>query len=413
MFELSIVVVGAGVVGASVALALQRDGHQVTLVDREAPCAGASFGNAGAIVDRSCVPTAMPGIALDALRMLGNPLAPLSIRPAYLHKALPWLIRFVLESRRSRVAENATNLHAISSRSIAGWRELTDGTNLSGLLREGGWLEVYETSHSFAATLGRREIMDAQCAPYDILDAGDIRDLEPHLAAVFEHGILRRNCLWVSNPQRMVTGMVDLLVAQGGTFCRFDAQSIDIGNEQIVRDGSGTSIDANKVVIAAGAWSKSLAGQAGDKLPLEAERGYHIMLGTRNSRLLSRPVLNGESSFVLVPMESGLRMTCQVELAGVNGAADYRRIRRMLPLAKKMVPEIDATEESVWMGCRPSLPDSLPVIGFARRSKNILYAFGHQHLGMTLGPSTGLIIADLIAGRDPGIDLAPYRPDRY
>ena len=413
MSELPIVVIGAGIVGASVALALQRDGHKVTLVDREAPCAGASSGNAGAIVNASCPPTAMPGIALDALKMLGQPLAPLTIRPAYLHRILPWLFRFVLESRRSRVTENARNLHALTSRSIEGWRQLTRGTDLSGLLRDGGWLKVYETERSFSNTRNSRHLMDANSVPYETLSAEEIRDLEPNLAHIFVRGIFQRDSLWVSNPERMVQGMVDLFVAQGGMFSQFDVHSLDIHEEHIVLHSSSETILADKVIIATGAWSKPLAKQAGNRLPLDTERGYHIMLSTKNSRLLNRPVVNGESYFVLVPMESGLRLCSQVELAGVDTAPDYRRIRRLLPVASRMVPGLDATEESAWMGCRPSLPDSLPVLGISRRSDDVLYAFGHQHLGLTLGPATGLIIADLVAGRDPDIDLTPYRPDRY
>lgn len=413
MSDLSIIVVGAGIVGASTALALQHDGHKVTLVDREAPCAGASFGNAGAIVNASCAPTAMPGIFFDALRTLGQPLSPLTIRPAYFCKILPWLIRFVLESRRSRVSENARNLHALTRRSNQGWRELTRDTRLAELIHDGGWLTVYESERSFAKSSDERELKDANNVPYEILSAADIRGLEPNLAPIFERGIFRRDSLWISDPQKMVQGMVDLLIARGGKYRQFDAQSIDFQGQQVILKNTSATILADKVIIAAGAWSKSLARQVGDRLPLDTERGYHLMLPARNNRLLNRPVMNAELTFVLVPMESGLRLAGQDELAGVDAAPDYRRIRQLLPEAKRMLPGIEGTEESVWMGCRPSLPDSLPVIGFARRSRNVLYAFGHQHLGITLGPATGLIIADLVAGRDPGIDLMPYRPERY
>lgn len=413
MSELSIVVVGAGIVGTSTALALQSDGHHVTLVDREAPCAGASFGNAGAIVNASCTPTAMPGIIFDALRMLGQPLSPLTIRPAYLHRILPWMIRFVLESRRSRVSENARNLHALTSRSIDGWRQLTDGTELARLIREGGWLEVYESTKSFTKTHDERGLMDANGVPYEILSATEVLELEPNLAPIFTQGILRRDSLWLSNPQRMVRRMVDLLVALGGIYKQFDARTVEIDGRKVAIHSPTASITTDKVVIAAGAWSKRLAQQTGNDLPLDTERGYHVMMGASNSRLLSRPVMNAELAFVLTPMDPGLRLSSQDEFAGIDAAPDYRHIRRLLPFAKRMVPAVDTTEESVWMGCRPSLPDSLPVIGFATRSENVLYAFGHQHLGMTLGPATGLIIADLVAGRDPGIDLTPYRPERY
>jgi D-amino-acid dehydrogenase len=411
--EQGIVVVGAGIVGASVALALQRDAHQVTLVDREAPCAGASFGNAGAIVNASCPPTAMPGAVVNALRMLSRPLSPLAIRPAYLHKLLPWLLRLVLESRRSRVIENAANLHALTRRSIAGWQLLTNGTDFSNLINEGGWLKVYDSARSFAATCDSRDLMDANGVPYDILSSNDIQDLEPNLAPIFERGIFQRDSLWLSDPHRVVQGMVDLFVARGGTFKQFDVQSVDIHDERIMFGNSTNTMRADKAVICAGAWSNSLARQLGDKLPMDTERGYHLMLPAENNRLLKRPIMSGEHSFVLVPMDNGLRLTGLVELADIDAPPDYRLIRRLIPAALKMLPGINGAEESVWMGCRPSLPDSLPVIGVSKRSKNVLYAFGHQHLGITLGPASGLIISDMIAGRDPGLDLEPYRPDRF
>ena len=172
------------------------------------------------------------------------------------------------------------------------------------------------------------------------------------------------------------------------------------------------AIDANKIVIAAGAWSRPLAKQLGDSIPLDTERGYHLMLPNDGSALLNRPVLNGTTSFQLSPMESGLRMTAQVEFAGVDAAPDYRHIHSLLPSLQRMLPGIDTSKWSEWMGCRPSLPDSLPVLGFATASNNVLYAFGHQHLGMTMGPVTGLVIADLVAGRNPGIDISPKRQNK-
>ena len=413
MSDTSIAIVGAGIVGASAALALQQDGHRVTLLDREEPCAGASFGNAGVIVNGSCAPTAMPGIAIDALRMLAQPLSPLSVRPAYFPRFLPWLFRFLAESRRERVEQNARHLHALTNRALEGWRRLTGDTELSRLIEGGGWMKVYETVKSFAATKDDRALMDENGTPYEILTASDIQDLEPQLAPIFERGIYQSDSMKLTNPDRMVCGMVDLLLDRGGNYKTFDVRSIRLGDDRIELQGPRDTMSADKVVIAAGAWSRPLCKQFGDNVALDTERGYHLMLSTDSSVLLSRPVMNGDSSFVLSPMELGLRLTAQIEFAGLDAAPDYRRVRSLLPVARRMLPGIDKTETSVWMGCRPSLPDSLPVLGFASATNNVLYAFGHQHLGITLGPISGLIIADLVAGRDPGIDLAPYRPDRF
>ncbi|NOX70638.1 MAG: FAD-binding oxidoreductase [Gammaproteobacteria bacterium] len=413
MSDQSIAIIGAGIIGASTALALQQDGHRVTLLDRQEPCAGASFGNAGLIVNGSCAPTAMPGIVRDGLRMLARPLSALSVRPAYFMKILPWLIRFAAESRRSNVLRNARHLHALTNRAIDSWKQLTKSTQLGRLLESGGWIKVYETEQSFAATTNARALMDDNGTPYEILTAADIQDLEPQLAPIFERGIYQSDSLWLSNPDQMVRSMVDLLQSRGGTYRQFDVHSIRVEDDSVRLSNPDGSTSFDKVVVATGAWSKPLCQQLGDKVSLDTERGYHLMLSTDTRNLLTRPVFNGDSSFVLSPMEQGLRLTTQIEFAGLDAAPDYRRVRSLLPTARRMLPGIDAAESSVWMGCRPSLPDSLPVLGFASASQNVLYAFGHQHLGITLGPVTGLIIADLIAGRDPGIDLEPYKASRF
>jgi D-amino-acid dehydrogenase len=326
---------------------------------------------------------------------------------------LPWLIRFALESRPSRVSRNAVNLHALTSLAVQGWRQLTDNTELGGLLHDKGWLKVYESERSFDATANARQLMDKIGTPYEILSEGEIQDIEPRLAPIFNRGILQRDCLNIINPQRMVQGMVELFVRRGGTYRQFDVRNVDITEGEVRLRNSQAVVSADKVVIATGAWSRSLASQVGDNVPLDTERGYHLMLPMGSRDLLSRPVVNGEASFVLSPMESGLRMTSQVELGGLDCEPDFSRVRSLLTVVKRMLPDVDTTEQSVWMGFRPSLPDSLPVLGFSPNTDKVLYAFGHQHLGMTMGPISGLIIADLVAGRKPLVDLAPYRADRF
>jgi glycine/D-amino acid oxidase-like deaminating enzyme len=219
--------------------------------------------------------------------------------------------------------------------------------------------------------------------------------------------------LSISNPERLVKGMVDLFATRGGAYRQFAVDHISLQSNDIQLKGHNECLSADKVVLATGSWSGNLARQLGDSIPLETERGYHLMLPESTQTLLSRPVVNGEKSFVLSPMETGLRMTAQSELAGLDIAADYRKIRKLLPHAKRMLPAMEPREESAWMGFRPSLPDSLPVLGFSGKSKNIVYAFGHQHLGMTLAAISARIVADLFANREPPVPIAPYRPNRF
>jgi glycine/D-amino acid oxidase-like deaminating enzyme len=407
------IIIGAGVIGAATALALQKDGHDVTLIDRSAPCSGASFGNAGAIVNGSCAPTAMPGILFDALRLMAQPDSPISIRPAYLHRSLPWLFRFILQSRKSAVNENAKNLYGLSRQAVASWQNLVEQTELASMFRSTGWLEVYESERTFAGTRAAMDLLDKLGTPYDVLDASQIHDLEPNLAPIFTHGFYQKDSLSITNPGRLVKGMVDLFTSRGGAYRQFAVDHISVQCNDIQLKGHSESLSADKVVVATGSWSRNLASQLGDKVPLETERGYHLMLPESAQTLLRRPVLNGGKLFVLSPMETGLRMTAQSELGGLDIAADYRNIRKLLPHAKRMLPAIDIREESAWMGFRPSLPDSLPVLGFSENSRNIVYAFGHQHLGMTLAAISARIVADLFANREPPVPMAPYRPNRF
>lgn len=408
-----IVIVGAGVIGVACALSLQREGHEVLLIDRDAPCAGASFGNAGGIVNGSCVPTAMPGVLLDVFKMIGKPLSPLTIRPAYLPKILPWLIRFVGQSRQSMVEKNALHLYSLTKNAVSDWQQLTHKTPLSNLLRDTGWLKVYETKKAFDNTKKNMAVHNHVKSPFEILSAHEISDLEPNLAPIFKHGFYQKDSFNITNPGKLVVGIVDLFIKNGGQYKQFPVESININDDAVILKGESGVLNTDKVVIAAGAWSKKLAKQLGDTVPLDTERGYHLMFPQATAGLLKRPVLNGENSFVLAPMETGMRLTSQIEFAGIDAEPNYSRVRSLVSTAKHMLPNLDTNEESVWMGGRPSLPDSLPVIGFSKRSKNVLYAFGHQHLGMTLGATTAAIISDLINNKTPQIPLSPYSANRF
>jgi len=406
------IVVGAGIVGVSTAYALQKAGLQVTLVDRVGPCAGTSYGNAGAIVD-GCVPNALPGILESIPSMLFDPTGPLTLRWSYLFKAMPWLIRFLQETRPEKVAHNAQYIKGLGKSAVRDWGQLMRSTGLGHLMTDVGWLKVYETDAAFAATEPLRNIMTEFKSQFEILNADDIQDLEPNLNPIFKHGIFQKKSRFLLNPEKVVHGIADAFKHIGGEIVISDIHDLKSDDGGIVATGSTGHLKADKLVLCTGAWSKTLAAQFGAVVPLEAERGYHMMLPVLEEGGISRPIVYGDKSFVLAPMERGIRMTSQVEFAGLERGPDFRRIRKLVPFAKKMLPALKTEEKDVWLGYRPSLPDSLPIIGPSPNDPNVIYAFGHQHYGMTLGPTTGRIVRDIVLNKKASIPLWPYRANRF
>jgi D-amino-acid dehydrogenase len=405
-------VVGAGIVGVSTALFLQRDGHRVTLIDPREPGTGTSFGNAGGIVVTSCAPIAMPGIWARLPGMLLDPTGPLVLRPRYLPRMLPWLARFVTASRPRRVAAISAALAALGARSAAAWQDLARQGGLDSLMRPVGWLKVYERESAFRASAAERAILARHGKRFEVLGADELRQLEPNLAPHFRHAVLQPDCHALINPHRMVAGLAADFISRGGRQLRDAAAAVEVSpsGRPGVRGARGLQ-EADAVVLAAGAWSKAMARALGVGPPLDSERGYHLMLPPADKGL-SRPTVNVDDGFVLCPMEEGIRLTSGVEFAGLEAPANFTRVRGLLPLAARMLPGLDTREQSAWLGFRPSMPDGLPVIGPAPAVPHVYCAFGHGHLGMTHGPATGRAIADLIAGRDPGLDLAPFRATR-
>jgi D-amino-acid dehydrogenase len=408
----SVAVIGAGIVGVSTALFLQRDGHAVTLIDREGPASGASFGNAGGVVSAACAPLGMPSLLRRVPRMLMDPMGPLALRWRYLPRITPWLVRLLWASRPSRVERIADAKAALNGGAEAAWRALAEQAGIGELLRPVGWLEVYETDAGLASTAAERGLMARRGLDFEVLNADELRQLEPSLAPIFKHGFFMPGCSFVTNPGRAVERLAENFVERGGRLVIAQVTGFGLaGRPYRVLAESGEAVDTDVIVLTAGAWSRGLARHLGASVPLDTERGYHLMLPPAEPGL-RRPVVHGERSFVLCPMEEGTRLTCQSELAGLEAPPDLRRARSLLASAKRMLPSLELEEMSNWLGFRPSMPDSLPVIGPIAGLPDVYLGFGHGHYGMTQGPVTGKILADVIAGRDPGIDLAPYRADR-
>lgn len=407
-----IVVIGAGIVGIGAAMFLQRDGHRVTVLDPRGVGEAASFGNAGTIALTSCVPTARPDMLKRVPKMLLDPSGPLSIRWSYLPRLAPWLIELLANSTPERVLANARAKTALLDRALAPYDDLIAESGAEDLIDRAGILQVYESDAAFRNAGRERELMRACGHAFDILPGEAVRQMEPALASRFRHAVHIPSHVAIRHPGDLVKRFAARFAARGGTILTEKVTGLTRSGAAWAVATDRTAHAADRVVVAAGVWAREIARGLGLRLLLDAERGYHLMLPQPDPGL-RRPVLFGDHSVFMVPMSHGLRLTSGVELGGIDLAPDYRRIRRMVPLAQLALPQLQGRELSAWMGLRPSTPDTRPILGPAPGLDGVYFATGGAHIGMTLGPVMGRIVADLVAGRDPGIDLAPYRPDRW
>ncbi|HEX9464444.1 MAG TPA: FAD-dependent oxidoreductase [Alphaproteobacteria bacterium] len=417
MTRLRVGVIGAGMVGVAAASYLQRDGHDVILIDPGNPGEGASFGNAGCLNGSSVVPMSMPGVLRNVPRWLFDPLGPLAIRWRYLPVLAPWLYRFVRAGTPGRVQAEARALRSLLKPSLDCLAPLVKAAGAEDLVFRLGHLFAYRSEANFARERGAWALRRDNGITWDEFNADELRQLEPALARDYRYGIVVRENGHIGNPLRLVQCLAETLTRNGGTIRRARVAGFDIadGRLRAIRTDAGP-IAADKAVIAAGAYSKPLAAALGDRVPLETERGYHLMI--HDPEVMPRiPTYEADGKFVATPMETGLRFAGTVELASLDASPDWRRARILLDQGRRMLPGLAAhhAEEriSVWMGRRPSLPDSLPVIGAARRTPDVVYAFGHGHVGMAAAPMTGRLVAELIGGRPPATDLAPFQASRF
>ena len=410
----SAIVIGAGIAGVSTALYLQRDGHAVTLLDPEPPGTMTSFGNAGLIATYATIPTATPDILMRVPKMLMDPAGPLSLRWSYLPQLTPWLLSLVRNSAPDRIRRNASVKSILLNRAWEDFRPLIDQTGAEDLVYAGGMLRVFRTDSAFEQMKAREiDLMDLTGRSYELLNTDEIRQMEPMLEPLFPHAIFSTDSRNIRNPGRLTEVFAQDFTARGGTLKPESVTGLSGTSEgkwRVTTDGGEATADI--VVVAAGAWSRRIAKMVGVKLLLDTERGYHVMLPSVEPGL-NRSVHFGEEGLMMSPMETGYRVSTGVELAGIDAPPDYRRIRRAIGQVSGYVKGLQTEEQSIWMGRRPSTPDTVPILGGVPGRDGLYFATGGAHIGMTLGPTFGRIIADLVAGRDSGVDLTPYRPNRW
>lgn len=409
-------VVGAGVVGACVAWNLQGAGCQVTLVDPLPPGSETSFGNAGLISVDSCIPISLPGMAWQAPRWLLDPTGPLSIRPGYLLDALPWMLKWLRAGRRSRVLSAAVALHALHRPALAEYQALL-GSAFPELIERSGQLHVW--GRCGAATAADRivaEIRQRQQITVEQLDAARIHAMLPGLSDTVRRGIAFTGHAHCIHPQRLVQTVVAGFVGLGGMVRQARVQRIQevasVGTPRFhVWTSTGSQL-ANHVVLATGAFTNRLLAPLGMRLPLEAERGYHVELPEPGVSV-PLPFIDKDRAVAVTPMAEGLRIAGTVEFAGLDHPPDPRRAEALLRLAQELYPGISIAGARTWQGSRPSTPDSLPIIDELPGHPGLFVACGHGHTGMTGAPMTGRLVADLVMQRRPALDPRPYRLARF
>ncbi|MCL4746273.1 MAG: FAD-binding oxidoreductase [Burkholderiaceae bacterium] len=412
-----IVVIGAGIVGACTAAYLAREGAPTTLIDPGEPGMGASFGNGACLFGSSIVPVSMPGTAWSVPRYLLDPEGPLAIRMRYLPRLAPWLWRFSRAGTVTRSEAAARALRALLLDAHEDYAPIVADTQAQDLVQRRGHLVVYETEESFRADGASMALRERNGVQIEELGPAQLREMEPELAPNYVKARLIRESGHTTNPLRLVQALTASVQRQGGRVFREKVVGFEDNGSRVTAVATERGRHpASHVVLAAGAWSGMLAAQLGDRVPLETERGYHAMIRDpeRKPRL---PVMSGEGKFIAITLETGIRFAGQVELASLEAAPDWNRARILLRLGLRMFPGLGARDLearlTTWLGFRPSLPDSLPVIGPSSRFRNAFHAFGHGHVGLCAGASTGRAVADLIAGRVPRIDLEPFRPTRF
>ena len=414
-----VAIIGAGAVGVISAIEALRDGHRVTLIDPGEPggTQAASYGNAGWLSSHSVIPPAEPGTWRKIPKYLLDPLGPLAIRWAYLPRALPWLIRYLWSGwTEAKVEATARALRPLLKDAPSLHRKLAEEAGVADLIERNGVMHIFPSRTPFDADLGWR-IRKRVGIGWIELSADEMRQREPDLHPRYTFGVLVEEAGRCRNPGKYVAALAELATTRGAQRIAAKATGLKIQNGKLVSVTTDRGdIVCDAAVVAAGARSKTIASSVGDHLPLETERGYHVVIedpgtGPRTSFMAS------DAKMVVNWTDQGLRAAGTVEIAGLDAPPNWKRAdilrEHLLSMFPKLSKTVPASRVKTWFGHRPSMPDGRPCIGYSRVSQDVLYAFGHGHVGLVGSARTGRLVAQLLGGREPEIPLEPFAPDRF
>lgn len=410
---MTVAVVGAGIIGAAIAFDLRRRGLDVMLVDRAAPGSGASYGNMASIAVTEFMPVSRPGVWAQIPGWLMDPQGPVRVRPAYLPQLLPWFARFLAASLPSRVRALEAAGAALCGRVYDDLLPMLDAAGLSGMLSEQGCLSLYADDRELAADRDHIALLERFGLPHQVLDRAQIRAMEPAIGDAIGRAVLFPQNRTISDPQGLVLALVDRFRAMGGRIERGDVAGFDRAQGlRALRLADGRVLAADRAVLCTGAHTGRLSRLLNEPIPLETERGYHTQIMAPGISL-RHSIIWPARAFMVSPTAGGIRVGGTVEMAGLDAPPDYRRARVLVDRARLALPGLQVRETSEWMGHRPALPDTVPIIGPSVTTPGIYYATGHGHLGLTYAATTARLIADLMTDRKPPVDMKPYRVDRF
>ncbi len=406
-----VIVLGAGIVGVSTALAARQLGLSVILVDRREPGCETSHGNAGVLSSGSIFPFNRPSLFSALPHYLGNGHAALRWDPLWAARNIGWLVRFLANATPSHVKPRATALHGLIGASLRLHRQWIAEAGAAARLRETGWLKAWR-SDGIAAARAEQALLAEYGIKSEVLDRQAISALEPNIVPAYRLGLLHTQTASVDSPGGVTKAYARMFAGSGGQLVQSEIKAITPEADGWRVWLASGAIAARHVVVALGPWSADLLRPLGYRVPLAFERGYHQEFKPNPARSLSRPIHDADGSFVMTAMENGIRVSSGVELTARDAPSSLAQLDAVVPLARS-VAEFGEAVGDAWRGARPTLPDSLPMIGAAPRHRSLWLAFGHQHIGFTTGPATGAAIAAMITGRPPSFDVAAFSPGRY
>jgi D-amino-acid dehydrogenase len=409
-----IAIVGAGIVGLAVAYHLVKVGANVVVIDRDPEGDKASFGNAAGIAVTEVMPASAPGALWRAFGWMLDPLGPIAIRPRHAPRLIPWLVRFAKSGTPQEVERISRALAAINSRVYDDLVPMLRDTGMAAELHRHGALSVYETEEGYQRDAAEWACKRSHGIVVEAVTGEDARRLEPALGPRVHRAVLTPQWSHVSDPKRLMQGLSAWLRKSGVAILAGEVRHILPGSTSpltLATEG-GERIAAARAVIAAGAWSAKLARQLGDRALLESERGYNTTLPS-SGVAITRELIFSERKFVATPLSCGLRIGGAAEFGGLKSPPNYKRSRMLAELARRYLPELKIEGGTNWAGHRPTTPDSLPVIGASKHQPNVLYAFGHGHLGLTQAATTGRLVCELLFQKKPSVDLRPYDIGRF